>query len=325
LDLSGFAKYEVSGPDSEQFLNRICANRMPAKDGGIVLAHVLSESGRIRAEMTITRLSESRFFVLSAAAAELRDMDHLQQAVKGNEQVVVRNTSDENGVLVVAGPESRQLLQPLTDTNLDSEQFPWLSGREITVAGISLIALRVNYVGELGWELHLPMQRLEELYESLWLAGQPLGVANFGLYAVNSLRMEKAYRGWGAELTNEVTMLDAVMERFIKFDKDEFTGRDATLAQREAGLAMRLIYFEVEASDSEVRGGEPVFNSESCIGVTTSGAYGHYVKKSLGFAYVEPAYALAGTRLQIELLGESCMATVLDGPVYDPSNSRLKA
>ena len=325
LDLSGFAKYEVSGPDSEQFLNRICANRMPAKDGGIVLAHVLSESGRIRAEMTITRLSESRFFVLSAAAAELRDMDHLQQAVKGNEQVVVRNTSDENGVLVVAGPESRQLLQPLTDTNLDSEQFPWLSGREITVAGISLIALRVNYVGELGWELHLPMQSLEELYESLWLAGQPLGVANFGLYAVNSLRMEKAYRGWGAELTNEVTMLDAAMERFIKFDKDEFTGRDATLAQREAGLAMRLIYFDVEASDSEVRGGEPVFNSESCIGVTTSGAYGHYVKKSLGFAYVDPAHALAGTRLQIELLGESCMATVLDGPVYDPSNSRLKA
>jgi len=325
LDLSGFAKYEVSGPDSEQFLNRICANRMPAKDGGIVLAHVLSESGRIRAEMTVTRLNEDRFYLLSAAAAELRDMDHLLQALEPQERVVIQNISEEYGVLVVAGPESRRLLQPLTPTNLDSEQFPWLSGREITVADIKLTALRVNYVGELGWELHVPMQSLAELYEALWTAGQPLAVANFGLYAVNSLRMEKAYRGWGAELTNEVTMLDAAMERFIKFDKVDFTGREATLSQRDTGLAMRLIYFEIEVSDSDVRGGEPVFSGENCVGVTTSGAYGHMVKKSLGFAYVDPAHARAGTRLQIDLLGGSCLATVLDEAAYDPSNSRLRA
>ena len=129
------------------------------------------------------------------------------------------------------------------------------------MAGIQLIALRVNYVGELGWELHAPMDRMSELYEALWQAGQAHSVVNFGLYAVNSLRMEKAYRGWGAELTNEVTMLDADMERFIKFDKDDFVGKTATLQQGEVGLKLKLVYFEVESADSDVRGGEPVLPS----------------------------------------------------------------
>ncbi|MFC1795658.1 FAD-dependent oxidoreductase [Pseudomonadota bacterium] len=325
LDLSGFAKYEVTGPDAESFLNRICANRMPCKTGGIVLAHILSEAGRIRAEMTVTRLADNRFYLLSAAAAELRDTDHLEQGRLKTEDVTIRNISDERGVLVLAGPKARDVLGPLTGASLDNEAFPWLTGREITVAGIPLIALRVNYVGEPGWELHPPMDQLEALYAALWRAGEPHGMANFGLYAVNSLRIEKAYRGWGAELTNEVTMLDAAMERFIKFDKEDFVGREATLRQRKLGLAMRLVYFEIDASDSDVRGGEPVFDDDSCIGVTTSGGYGHCTQKSLGFAYVDPANAEPGSQFTVELLGEPCPATVLKDAVYDPDNQRLRA
>jgi dimethylglycine dehydrogenase len=188
-----------------------------------------------------------------------------------------------------------------------------------------VIALRVNYVGELGWELHPPMERMEELYDAIWQVGEAFDMVNFGLYAVNSLRMEKAYRGWGAELTNEVTMLDAAMERFIKFDKDDFVGKDATLRQREQGLAMRLVYFEVEATDSDVRGGEPIFDGDSCIGVTTSGGYGHCVQKSLGFGYVDPAYSRPASRFMVELLGEARTATVLEQPTYDPANHRLRA
>ena len=149
--------------------------------------------------------------------------------------------------------------------------------------------------------------------------------SDFGLYAVNSLRIEKAYRGWGAELTNEVTMLDADMERFIKLDKEGFVGRDATLKQRGEERSMQLIYFEVEATDSEVRGGEPIFSREEYVGVTTSGGYGHVVEKSLGFGYVEPRLAEHGTELQVGLLGERLQAVVLGGPAYDPANDRLRA
>jgi dimethylglycine dehydrogenase len=208
---------------------------------------------------------------------------------------------------------------------LDSASFRWLSGQEITVAGIALRALRVNYVGELGWELHPTMTDMEALYDAIWDAGQEFRIGNFGLYTVNSLRIEKAYRGWGAELTNEVTMLDADMERFIKLDKEHFVGLEATAKQSGQARTTRLIYFEVDATDSDVRGGEPIFDGEKCVGVTTSGGYGHFVKKSLGFGYVPPQYADPGTELRIGLLGDRRQAVVLREPAYDPANERLRA
>ena len=322
LDLTGFAKYEVTGTDARAFLNRLCANRMP-RNGGIVLAHVLSPGGRIGGELTITHLADDRFYVLSAAGAELRDLDHLLQGCASGEQVRIANVTDERGVLVLAGPRSREVLAKLTDAPLDSGAFRWLSGREITVAGLPVRVLRVNYVGELGWELHPLMQDLEALYDSLWRAGQAFGMANFGLYAVNSLRMEKAYRSWGAELTNEVTMLDADMGRFIKFDKDDFVGKEASLQQKER--VMQLIYFAVEAADADVLGGEPLFAGEQCVGVTTSGAYGHYVRKSLGFGYVPPQLAKPDASLEVALLGERHRVQVLTDPAHDPANHRLRA
>jgi len=325
LDLSGFAKYDVTGADAEKFLNRLCANRMPVKDGGIVLAHILSRQGRIAGEVTITRLANDRFYLLSAASAELRDLDHLLQNQIDGEQVSIENVSDDRGVLVLAGPRSRDVLAKLSDTPLDSASFRWLSGQETSVAGVPVRALRVNYVGELGWELHPAMSDMEALYDAIWEAGQEFDIVDFGLYAVNSLRIEKAYRGWGAELTNEVTMLDADMERFIKLDKENFVGRDATLKQADEERSLQLIYFEVDATDAEVRGGEPIFAGEECVGVTTSGGYGHCVEKSLGFAYVSPRLAEHGTELKVGLLGERLRAVILGDPAYDPANDRLRA
>lgn len=322
LDLSGFAKYEVDGADAGAFLNRLCANRMPKEDG-IVLAHILSGGGRIGGELTVTHLADGLHYVLSAAGAELRDLDHLQQGIQPGEQVHIANVTDERGVMVLAGPRSRDVLSKLTDAPLDSKAFRWLSGKEIEVAGLPVRALRVNYVGELGWELHPLMGDMEALYDTLWQAGQAFGIANFGLYAVNSLRMEKAYRSWGAELTNEVTLADADMDRFIKYEKGDFTGREAALQQKER--AMQLIYFEVDADDSDVRGGEPLFHDDRCVGVTTSGAYGHYVRKSLGFGYVPPQLATPDAALQVTLLGERRRLRVLTEPAHDPANLRLRA
>ena len=322
LDLSGFAKYDLSGPDARALLDRLCANRAPAP-GRIALAHFLSQGGRIAGECTVACLAEDHFYLLSAAAAELRDLDHLQQGRRADEQVQVANLSDRRGVLALAGPRSRELLSELTDAPLDSGAFPWLSAREIAVAGLPVRALRVSYVGELGWELHPAMEHLEALHDALWKAGQAFGIAHFGLYAVNSLRMEKAYRAWGTELTNEVTLNDAGMGRFLKRDKGDFVGRAASLAQRRRTL--QLVYFELDARDSDVRGGEPIYIGDQCVGVTTSGDYGHWVGKSLGFGYVHPRHGSPGTALDIDLLGERRPARVLDGPAYDPQNQRLKA
>jgi len=325
LDLSGFAKYDVTGPDAETFLNRLCANRMPLKTGGIVLAHILSKNGRILGEVTITRLGDERFYLLSAAGAELRDLDHLVQGCLEDENVTISNVTDDRGVLVLAGPKARDVLGSLTDADLSTKSFRWLTGQEISVAGVKLRALRVNYVGELGWELHPEMSDLPSLYEALWEAGKEHGIADFGLYAVNSLRIEKGYRGWGAELTNEVTMIDADMRRFLKLDKDDFTGKAATLAQKDEDRTLQLIYFETDATDSDVRGNEPIFSGDQCVGLTTSGGYGHFVEKSLGFGYVSPELAESGTELEIGLLDERCQARVLKDPAHDPANERLRA
>ncbi len=322
LDLSGFAKYEVTGRDAETLLDRLCANRLPRR-GRIALTHLLSENGRIQGEVTITRLDDDSFYILSAAGAELRDLDHLEQGMRPGEQVRIANVTDRRGVIVLAGPHARDVLARVTDAPLATSVFPWLSGREIDIAGMPVRTLRVNYVGELGWELHPPMAHMEALYDALLEAGAEDGIRNFGLYAVNSLRLEKAYRAWGSELTNEVTLIDAAMERFIKFDKGDFTGRKATLEQRDRTL--QLIYFSLDSGDADVQGGEPIYSGESCVGITTSGGYGHYVRQSLGFGYVPPALAAPGAALTVEVLGQRRQATIHTDPVHDPANERLRA
>ncbi len=326
LDLSSFAKYDVTGKDAATFLNRISANRMPAP-GGIVLAHYLSHQGRIIGESTVTCLKDGHYYVLSGAGVEDRDLDALTQGVRDGEDVSISNITDAYGVLVVVGPKSRDTLAGLTDADLSNQSFRWLRAQEITVAGVPLRALRVNYVGELGWELHCPMERMLELYEAVWAAGAPHGIANFGAYAVNSLRMEKGYKGWGAELTNEITPVEAGIERFFADGKDDFVGKQATLAVRKSGGTQRLVYFVVESGDSDVAGGEPLYapGQDRPIGVTTSGGYGHITGKSLGFGYVETAFSAPGSDLAVTLLGERRAATVTEDPVWDAKNERLRA
>ncbi len=325
LDLSSFAKYDVSGPGAEAFLSRVCANRMPQRDGGIVLAHYLSEEGRICGESTITRLAADRFYVLSGTMAQDRDLDHLRHRIQAGEAVEVTDITDDWGTLVLAGPRSREVLSQLTQTDLTTPAFRWLTGREIEVAGIPVRALRVSYVGELGWELHCPMSQLAALYQAVWAAGEAQGIADFGTYAVNALRLEKAYKGWGAELTNEITMIEADLDRFFGADKEDFIGKTATLKVKQAGVATQLVYLELESGDCDAHGGEPVFAEGRVIGITTSGGHGHSTGKSLAFAYVEPAYAAPGTHLSIEVLGMPRQATILAEPVYDPGNARLRA
>ncbi|MFO1169883.1 MAG: FAD-dependent oxidoreductase [Hyphomicrobiaceae bacterium] len=321
-DLTSFAKYEVSGPDATGFLDRVLANRLPRKQGGIGLAHLLTDRGRIETEFSITRLGDDRYYLVSSIVAELRDLDLLQRLVRPQERVRIDNVTERYGVLAVAGPRSRDVLQPLTPTDLSSGSFPWLTAKATSIADIELRALRVNYVGELGWELHVPIGDLRRLYESLATAGKPHGMGWFGLYAINSLRMEKAYHGWGSELTNEITMTEAGVARFFAKDKGSFRGREATLESRPRGV---IVHMAIEAADTDARGAEPVLHDGKVVGATTSGAYGHRTGRSLAFAYVQPDYAVPGTPLTVQLLGEQRPATLLTAPPYDPQNAKLRA
>ena len=321
IDLSGFAKYDVTGPDAERFLNRICANRMPTKPGGVALVHPLSSQGRIQGEMTVTRMADDHFYCLSAAAAEQRDWDWMVQSKRPDEDVTFLNRTMDLGVLVLSGPKSRDLLSRLTDADLSNAGFRWLSGQEISVAGIPLRALRVSYVGELGWELHAPMADLPALYAALWDAGQDLGITNIGLYALNAMRMEKGYKAWGTELTNELTMVEADMGRFLALKKDDFVGKQATL---DAPERFRIVYGAVDAANVDPRGAEPCMVGDRCIGLTTSGGYGYRTGQSLFFACVPLDHAAPGAQFDIQLQGQRQKATVLASPVYDPDNAKMK-
>ena len=324
LDLSTFAKFEVSGRDAADFLDRIIANRVPRRDGRIILAHALTELGGIECEFTVTRLAADRYYLLSAAVAQVHDYDWLAQHAGEAEDVTVSDVTEAYAVLVVAGPRSREVLANLTDADLGNEAFPWLSAREIEVAGVPTRALRVSYVGELGWELHHPPDRMEALYDAVIAAGAEYGIADFGVYAVNALRMEKAYKAWGLELTTEITPIEAGLERFLKVEPP-YMGKSAVEARAGEELDTRLIYLAVDAEDADAHGNEPVCAEGRVVGLTTSGGYGHSVGQSLAFAYVEPAHAAPATELEVSILGRGRRARVLDRAIYDPGNERLRA
>lgn len=320
MDLSSFAKFDVTGPGAEALLDRLTANRLPRKQGGIGLTQVLSDNGRILGEWTITRLGPDRFYILTGAGAEEQARDDLVSAA--GPDVVVTNVTDAFGMLVVAGPRAREVLSGLTDADLSNTAFRRLSAQETTLDGIPVRALRVTYVGELGWEIHAPMAELARLYAAIRAAGEAHGIADFGAQAVNALRMEKGYRGYGAELTNEITLIEADCTRFYAPDKGDFRGRAATEAVRARGIATRLVYGEVAATDCDIHGGEAVMRGDRVVGVCTSGAFGHATGMSLAFAYVDPE---ATEGLEVVILGERRRLTLLAEPAWDPTNARQKA
>jgi len=325
LDLSTFAKYEISGKNSETFLERLCANRIPKKDGSIILTHMLNSKGRIQSELTITRFPNNIFYVLSSTASEIRDFDWFNRHLSKGETVNIKNVTKDYGVLVLAGPKSRKVLSQLTSQNLNNNDFPWLKGKEILINKIPVRALRVNYVGELGWELHHPISQMESLYDSIYEAGEKENIINFGTYAVNSLRMEKAYRGWGAELTGEISLVEAGMDRFFNLKKkNNFFGAKALQHKVQSGVDIKIVYLEVDVDNADARGNEPVYHNNKIVGVVTSGGYGFRTKKSLAFAYVKSDLANGGN-LEIEIQGQRRKTRILDKVVYDPDNQKLRA
>ncbi len=315
MDVTAFTKVEVSGPDAYDLLDRLTANRMPQKVGSITLTHMLNRRGRIELETTIVRMAEDRFYLVCAAFFEQRLLDHLTQQ-RADEDVQIIALSADWSALSLNGPRSRDVLARCTDADLTNAGFRWLSAQEITIAGHQVWAFRMSYAGELGWEMHMPNAACLDVYSALWAAGEPHGIADYGSFAMNVMRMEKGFKGAG-ELTNEVTLAEADVLRFARTDKD-YLGKDKTL---NTDLPWICAYLEIEP-DGEIdgHGGEAVMLDGRVVGSTASVAYGHTVGKILAFAYIKPEAATPGTALQVVIHGQPRAARVLGEPAYDPQS-----
>ena len=315
MDVTAFTKVLVEGPDAYALLDRLTANRMPQKVGSITLTHMLNRRGRIELETTIVRMAEDKFYLVCAAFFEQRLLDHLA-AQRADENVAITALSSTWGALSLNGPMSRDVLAACTETRLDNAAFRWLSAQQITVAGHSIWAFRMSYAGELGWELHMPFDAMADVYVAMWEAGQTHGIADYGSFAMNVMRMEKGFKGAG-ELTNEVTLAEADVLRFARTDKD-YLGRDKTL---NAHLPWVCAYLEIEP-DGEIdgHGGEAVMLDGQVVGSTASVAYSHTVGKILAFAYIKPHAAVPGSALDVVIHGKPRPARVLGEPAYDPQN-----
>jgi dimethylglycine dehydrogenase len=327
IDLTPFTKHEASGPGAEAWLDSLVANKVPVNAGRIALCHALTSKGGIRSEFTITKLAPQRYYLVSAGAAERYDSDYLHRMLPADGSVALRNVTTSRGTFVVAGPKSRDVLARLTDTPLDNARFPWLTGQVIEVGlAVDVYALRVNFIGELGWELHFPIEYANGLFETLFAAGAEFGIGMVGMRAMESLRIEKSYRMWGSDLTPDYTPWEAGMDRFVRMGKGEFIGRAALERQLAAGVPHRFVTLEVHGvSDADPLGNEPLFAGGALAGRATAGCYGHVLGRSLALAYVESRHAAVGTELAIEILGERRRATVVGESPHDPENLRLRA
>ena len=315
MDVTAFTKVLIEGPDAYALLNRLTANRMPQQVGSITLSHMLNRAGRIELETTILRMGEDQFYLVCAAFFEQRLLDHLAHH-RGNETAKITALSNDWSALSLNGPQSRNLLASCTDADLSNAGFRWLSAQQITVAGHEIWALRMSYAGELGWEFHMPATACLDVYNALWAAGEAYGIADYGSFAMNAMRMEKAFKGAG-ELTNEVTLAEANVLRFARMDK-AYLGRDKTL---NTDLPWVCAYLEIEPDGhADGHGGEAVLHNGRVVGSTASVAYGPTVGKILAFAYVKPEAAEPGTALEVIIHGSPRAARVLAEPAYDPNS-----
>ena len=322
-DIGVFSKFALSGPQASQYIETLGANAAPAHDGSISLTHVLTAGGGVISEFSVTRLSDQEYYLVSAAAANRIDEDVLSHHL-GSLDVELSNVTQQIGVLAVMGPKSRELLSHLSDSDLSNEAFPWLSAKTIRVAGIELNALRVSYVGELGFELHHQLDDQQVLFDALYSEGRKFDVGLFGAFAMNSMRLEKAYRAWGSDLTTERTPIEAGLNFLVKTNKRNFNGRQALLTRTESADAWCMQLLELEEHIADPFYMHSVFINNEPVGMVTSGAYGHRVKKPLALAYfkTEPAQ---DDKLKVSILDGLVDARILKSPPYDPKNLRLKA
>jgi dimethylglycine dehydrogenase len=316
-----FAKYEVTGPEAEGWLSHLLTNRMP-REGRLVLTPMLSPAGKIIGDFTVAKVGPERFFVFGSGLAENYHLRWFERNLP-DRGVALRSRSRDMHGFIVAGPKSRALLARLTDTDVSNAAFPFMDFRRMDLGMLPAWVGRISYTGDLGYELWVAPDDLRRLYDDLLAAGEDLGLRQFGLRAINSLRLEKSYGSWSREYRPIYTPAEAGLDRFVDLRKNAFIGRDAALRDRDAGPKLRLVTLTVDVDEADVVGDEAVWHDGRVVGWVTSGGYTHWAERSVALAYVPADLAQAGDGFEIEILGDRRPAKLQPEPLFDPKRERM--
>jgi dimethylglycine dehydrogenase len=323
LDTGVYGRYEVAGPGAAAWLDRLLASRLP-EPGRVRLAPMLSPAGRLLGDLSVTRLADDRFWLVGSYYLQEWHLRWFREQLPAS-GVTLENLSESWLGFSLSGPRSREILARLTRTEVGDAALPFLGCRALEVGLSQAIVARLSLTGELGFEINVPAAAQRSLWTALLDAGRELGLEPIGMRAQDSLRLEKGYGVWSLEFTASCTPAMAGLERYIAFDKGDFIGRAAALAERERGPEQRLVLLAIDASDADVTGYEPVWQAGRRVGYVTSGAYGHHVRMSLALAYVESAVAAAPQPLEVHVVGEKRPARILAEPPYDPAGLRIRS
>ena len=325
-EVNGFNRFEITGDGVHDWLDTVVCSRVPRKLGKVGLTYLLNEYGNVKSEATIANLDDDRVWYGSAAASEFHDMDWLDRYLPEDGSIRIQSLTNEWTILVIAGPKSRDVLSAVSRGDWSSEAFPWLSVREAFIGFARAVVMSVSFSGELAYEIHVPNSQLYAAYLALKEAGDTVGMTLFGSHAVESMRLEKGYRHWKADLITEYDPLESALDRFVKLEKSHFTGKDALLKKRANGPGKKFVSMVLECTHAPAHGGDSILAPDGrCIGTVTSGGWGHRTEKNIAMGFVDPQYEEVNTRLSVEVIGDVVEATVVSPDLYDPENKRIRA
>jgi 4-methylaminobutanoate oxidase (formaldehyde-forming) len=328
-DLSSMAKFLVQGRDSLAELQRICGNNLDVPDGKVVYTQFINQRGGIEADVTVTRLNEDRYFIVTPGATGTRDFDWIRRHLREEAHAFLTDVTSAYTMLAVMGPRARDLLSTLTDADLSNEAFPFATAQQIDVAYARPIVMRMSFVGELGWELYIPTEFSNNVFDTLMREGEKFDLKLVGLHALDSLRLEKGYRHWGADITPDDTPFEAGLGFCVKLDKGDFIGKDALVKQTELGLTRKLVIFTLEDPEPLLYHDEPILRNGVKVSENTHGAYAHFLGSAIGMGYLEnpdeidDEWILSG-KYQIDVEGKLIAARVHLNAPYDPESKRVR-
>jgi 4-methylaminobutanoate oxidase (formaldehyde-forming) len=330
FDQTSFAKFVLKGPDAEAALQWIASNRVDRPIGSVIYTQMLNARGGIECDVTCVRVAHDEYYIVTGTGFATHDFDWIRRNIPDNMNAQLVDVTSSNTVLSLFGPKARDILAACTRSKLDNDTHPFATARQIGIAGCPVLACRITYVGELGWELHLPVEYAQSVYDALHAAGAEHGLRNAGYRAIETLRLEKGYRAWGGDIGPDHTPLEAGLGWAVKLKTDvPFLGRDAITKQRETGVKKRLATFTTDPG-TILSGRETIFRNGERCGWLSSGGFGHSIGKSIGLGYVradhaiDADYVLSGS-YQLEVATELVPANVTLSPLYDPEMSRVKS
>lgn len=324
LDLSRFAKTRITGPGSEAWLNKMTCQKVPTKDGRIALSPMLDHNGNFKSDMTITKISDNNYFCVTASLGKRHDQHWLMENLPEDGSVQMTCETYQTGCLVIAGPNARKVLEKSTASDVSNQAFPFGTCQEMYLGRVKCQVNRMTYVGELGYEIFHPIESQIPLYELLVESGKEFDMKMFGMYAMDSMRLEKAYLAWKSEMNVHHTPFETNVGWTVKMNKD-FIGKAGLEKQQAAGITRKLVCMEVEADDSDPWGYNGIYHDGKLVGMTSSGGYGHRTEKSIALGYVDTELAKPGTTFEVDILDVRRPAVVVTMPIYDPKMEKMKA